>query len=79
MKRGPFLAPVEKLTWNDDLGFWCLSLSLCFWGLSSCWLVGWCGCVWLPVCVCVCVGRASLCFWLFFFGVVGVPVDCQSA
>lgn len=67
MKRGPFLAPVEKLTWNDDLGFWCLSLSLCFWVcLRVGWLVG-------------CVLGVQVCAFGFFFGVVGVPVDCQSA
>jgi len=68
MELGPFLAPVEKLTWNDDLGFWCLSLSLCFWGFV---LLGGR----------VCIGCARLGF-LGFRGrervCRGVPVDCQS-
>lgn len=69
MKCGPFLAPVEKLTWNDDLGFWCLSLSLCFWGLSSCWLVGWLVWVCVAACMCVCVCWACKSVLLaFFFG-----------
>lgn len=41
------------------------------------WLVGVgvCGCLY----VCVCVLGVQVCAFGFFFGVVGVPVDCQSA
>jgi len=65
MELGPFLAPVEKLTWNDDLGFWCLSLSLCFWGFVllggrvciGCARLGFLGFRGMGACVSGCAGR----------------------